>query len=375
MAKIPKNPFILIGFVSRDYFCDRKQELAFLMDNYLNERNIVLYSWRRMGKTSLIRCFFHMLEQQKDAETIYVDLMSTRNMQDAIKAITQTIHHRYGRTSKGFSEALGKLIARLGMTISFDPASGMPKLEFGLGALPPPEESLTAMGEFLSKRRKRVIIAFDEFQQIGHYPEGNAESVFRSWMQSFPGIRMIFSGSHRNMMRSMFMEQNRPFYKSTQLLELQPIALEIYREFIKHQFSSTNIPFEDELIDEVYRWSRSQTYTIQLICNKLYGNRGRITESSIQQVYYEIIEQQKHLFSNYSKLFTNTQWDVLKAIAISEPATSIYSNDFLTQHNLGAASSVRTALNFLLQKEIVIEDDGQYLLHDVIFARWLQQPT
>ena len=371
--KKPGNPFVLAGFVSKDYFCDREKELAWLKDQFLNERNMVLYSWRRMGKTSLIQCFSDQGERALEFETIYVDLMSTQSMEDAIRSIARAVHQKYGRTTGGISKPLVALLARLGLTVSFDPVSGIPKLSFGLSSPIPPEESLQALGEFLDGRKKKVLIVLDEFQQITRYPEKNGEAVFRSWMQRFPKVRFIFSGSQRNLMRSIFSDQNRPFYRSTQLYGLQPIPRGVYGTFIREHFKKAGLIIEDKTVEAIYTWSRGQTYTIQLICNKAFALRRTITQKTLEAIYYEIIEQEKPVFYNYMKMLTKTQWEVLKAIAVSEPAANPYSTDFIQKNGLGAASSVSTALGALLEKEMVIEENNQYLLHDVILARWFQQ--
>lgn len=371
--KSPNNPFVLAGYVSPEYFCNRQKELSWLESNYLNGRNALIYSWRRMGKTALIRHFFRNLEKDHGVETLYIDLMGAQSMPEAIKAITQAIHQRYGHSTSGISGNIGKLLSRLGMTVTFDPYSGFPKFSFGLTHLPPPEQSLDAIGEFLSNRKKSLVIAMDEFQQIGYFDEPSGEPVFRSWMQSFPHMRFIYSGSQRNMMRAMFTEQNRPFYKSVQILELESIPESEYFPFIRGHFAAAGKTIEDELLPEIYAWSRGQTYAIQLVCNKLFGLPGKPNRTKLQQVFSEIIEQEKPVFANYARLLTRKQWEVLKAIAISEPATNPQSKEFLQNHRLGAASSVATALKTLIKKELVIEENEGYFLHDVLLSHWLRQ--
>ena len=49
--KILKNPFIVSGYVSADYFCDREVETEELTQALVNGRNTVIVSPRRMGKT------------------------------------------------------------------------------------------------------------------------------------------------------------------------------------------------------------------------------------------------------------------------------------------------------------------------------------
>jgi len=52
------NPFIIKGYVSKEYFCDRKKELEMLHRNVQNGGNTTLISPRKMGKSGLILRYF-----------------------------------------------------------------------------------------------------------------------------------------------------------------------------------------------------------------------------------------------------------------------------------------------------------------------------
>lgn len=372
MAIKLKNPFLLSGYYGKKYFCDREEELNILYDNFANERNTVLYAWRRMGKTALVKCFLQKLEKKNEAESVYVDLLGTREAGDAIRLITQAVHERFGRTSSGMSAAFQKLVALLGLEMSFDVNTGIPSFSLGVRNAQIPEKSLKAIGDFLESRSRKIVVAIDEFQQISHYPDGNGEAVFRSWTQSFPGIRFIFCGSHRGLMTSMFAEKNRPFYRSAQLVELNAIELKNYSSFISKHFKEGGKVISEDAISFIYKWTRSQTYSIQLICNKLYGAYDKSGIIETETVCKEILMQESVLFSNYTNLLTSVQWKVLKAIAKDEPASAVLSADFTNRHNLGAASSINTALKMLMDHELIIFEDNTYLIHDVLLARWLQ---
>lgn len=47
----PNNPFLIAGYYSPAYFCDRQQETATIISALHNERNLTLVAPRRMGKT------------------------------------------------------------------------------------------------------------------------------------------------------------------------------------------------------------------------------------------------------------------------------------------------------------------------------------
>lgn len=366
-----KNPFLLSGYYGKEYFCDRESELGTLQGHFENDRNVVLYSWRRMGKTALIKNFLSMLEEGVKAESLYVDLLGTRDMEMAIKQITQAVYEKFGKTKTGFSLSFQKLLSSIGAQVSFDPYSGMPEFGVHLREKEKEIQRLNALGEFLQARKKQVIIALDEFQQIENYSEKNGEASFRSWMQEFPGLRFIFSGSHRQMMVSMFSDKNRPFYRSSQLIKLDPIPLNVYKDFIVKHFEDSKKHIDESAIDEIYNWSRKQTYCIQLICNKLYGSYKNVDSSCLNPVFKEIIEQESPLFSNYSNLLTDLQWKVLIAIAKEEPVENPFSNEFTGKYQLGATSSVSSALKTLVKKEIVVKEKA-YFIHDVLLMRWLQ---
>ncbi|NNC95432.1 MAG: ATP-binding protein [Chitinophagales bacterium] len=367
-----KNPFLLTGFYGVKYFCNRKKELKELESCISNERNIVLYSWRRMGKTALIKYFLSKQKRSKKAEYIYVDLLGSRNMKSAVQLIAQAVYEEFGKTSSGLSASLKRLLGVIGVGLSFDPVSGTPTLQLSYKQPSDAKKSLNAIGEFLRDRKKTIVVALDEFQQVAEFEDENGEALFRTWVQDFPSIRFIFSGSHRHMMVSMFTEKNRPFYHSSRLIPLNPIEKNDYKKFILKHFNDADKSIQESEIDNIYGWSRQQTYCIQLVCNRLFGMFDKVNPADLKKVFNDLIQEEAPLFASYSKLLSSTQWNVLRAVASEEPLTSYLSADFIRKYDLGATSSVSTALNALMKKEIVIEDNGNYLVHDVLLARWLQ---
>lgn len=372
---IKKNPFNLTGYTAKKYFCDREVELAALHENFTNDRNTVLFSWRRLGKTSLIRYFLSELEKSKKVESLYIDLSATRDLQEAIRAIATATYERFGETAKGgLSKSLQLLLGKLGVEMGFDPQTGLPSIGFSINRSNANlEVSLSAIGEYLMTKKTKVIIAIDEFQQISHYPDSKGEALFRSWMQNFPELRFIFSGSHRGIMTSMFTSENRPFYRSSQLMSLDAIDQKKYRPFILSHFKAGGKSIETAVLDEVFEWSLGQTYTIQLICNKLYGRYNHISIKECKVIIDEILQQESPFFSQLTNLLSKTQWNVLVAIARSGRVKNPLSSKFLKSHDLKAASSVDTALKMLQTKEIVIRDGDAYRVHDILFMRWMQQ--
>lgn len=369
----PSNPFIVSGYYGPKFFCDREEELSWLIDQHANERNSMLYSWRRMGKTALIRHFFHNLEEEKKADCIFVDLLGTSDLEEANKKIASAIVQRFGEPHKGIGPSLMKLISSIGATVGIDAMSGIPHVKFNLATSPSVPATLESIGTFLTERKKPVVICIDEFQQITNYPEDFAEATFRTWSQDFPAVRFIFSGSHRHIMSSMFSEESRPFYRSVQMKQLNPLPEGAYALFIKSFFEKSGKSIDPSHIEHIFHWTRMQTYYVQLVCNKLFGKATKVDEPLLQEVFDEIIQQEIPLFSTYQQLLTAFQWKLLIAMAKAGEVENPLSQQFIRPYNLGAASSVNTALKALVKKEFIILQDSKFMIQDTLLMRWLQQ--
>ena len=368
--RTPKNPFLLSGYHTPKYFCDRKEELDWFNEQLLNERNIVLHANRRIGKSVLIQHLFYHLESGKNTDSIYVDMLGTTNLQSANERIGKAIIDKYGNLKKGIKATLLNLVSALGATFSLDPSSGIPQVTFSSNANHSFEQSLSVVGDFLKSQKKTIVICLDEFQEICNYPEKEAEALFRTWSQNYPMIRFIFSGSHQHLMQVMFTDKSRPFYRSAQLKSLDVINETEYSKFIKRHFSQNKKNINHSIIDQILLWTKSQTYYVQMVCNKLYSYQNP-DENLLKDIFRETIEQEISIFSTYQRLLTTFQWKLLVAVAKKENVKNPLSKEFINRFALGTPSSVSTALKKLVNTELIIQRNG-YEVQDVLLMRWLQ---
>lgn len=78
------NPFIIIGHIPDEYFCDREEEARRLLLALTNQQNIVLSSPRRMGKTKLVDHVFSKPEIADNYITISLDILQTSTLSEFI---------------------------------------------------------------------------------------------------------------------------------------------------------------------------------------------------------------------------------------------------------------------------------------------------
>lgn len=366
-----RNPFVISGYSGPEYFCNRELETERLLSAIKNQRNVTLFSLRRMGKTGLIWHVFHQLREEKQIFPLYVDIMPTLNLADFTLSLTKSVLSALARKQSLMKKILTDL-ASLRPTLSYDPVSGNPEISVRIDQQTDIVYSLEQVFNFMANQNQRYVIAIDEFQQITTYPEKNVEALLRSFIQKINNINIIFSGSRKHILSDIFSNPRRPFYNSTEKLEIGPIESISYKKFIDEQFRKNKVKISTEALDEIEKYTGMHTFYVQFLCNKLYSiGRQKIEISDIQLMYKQVIEENEAVFANYIHLITPSQFRLLKALAKDSGDSGITSKGYLLKHNLGAASSVNTALKSLIDKDFIYPVNNKYELNDKFFKGWL----
>lgn len=370
----PENPFIYQGYVSPEYFCDRTDETEELMANLRNGRNTTLISPRRIGKSGLIKnAFYHIREVDKDAICIYIDIFATKNQHDFVQLLgTAVAQHIMSYQQK----ALKRLLEFFGSwrpVFSADPLTGMPTVSV---SIEPSQSVMTLKGifDFLEQSRQKVYIAIDEFQQITYYPDQDLEAKLRSYIQFAPNVHFIFSGSKQHLMAQMFQSPDRPFYQSTASMGLAPLHEEIYYYFTQSFFEAKRGSISKEVFSTIYQRFSGITQNVQQVLSRLYEvERNVENEQQVKDAIRHIVNRNSMQYEALVGFLTDNQLSLLKAIAKRDCVISPQANDFIKQYDLPSASSVKTALTVLLDKDLVYRDAKGYWVYDRFFDLWLKQ--
>ncbi len=123
-----ENPFSYTSIVRGDAFCDRLTEQAELLKFIKASQNVLLYSHRRYGKSSLVYKLFSRLKRQRPKiDTLYIELYGALLEKDFVSALLGAMNQIESKLEK-----LVKLVrsalrtAKLGMSV--DPVTGSPSV-------------------------------------------------------------------------------------------------------------------------------------------------------------------------------------------------------------------------------------------------------
>jgi len=370
------NPFIVIGKIAPEYFCDRVKESERLMKSITNGNNLVIISPRRMGKTGLIQFCYDNPSIDENYYTFFIDILHTSSLREFTYLLGRKIYETLLPRSRKMVNLFIQTIKSINGSFGFDPLTNLPTFNIELGDIDRPEYTLEEIFQYLSQADRPCIVAIDEFQQIARYPEKNIEALLRTYIQKAHNGNFIFAGSERHMMQEMFTSAARPFYHSADILELKAIVPEMYIPFVVGHFEKRNRKIDATDVEKVYILFHGHTYYIQKTFNEAFAETPEgetCTLETIRMAIEDMIASNDTIFREILSNIPEKQKELLYAIAKEGEAERITSTKFIKSHKLTSASSVQSAANKLLERDIITEINKVYSVTDRLFAMWINK--
>ena len=165
MLMVQVNPFIIEGYLSPEYFCDRVEETALLTRHLTNRCNVALIAPRRLGKSGLIYNCFQQENIRDQYHCIYIDIYDTKNLGDFVYTLGKGILTALKPKGRKVWEFFLNTLQSLKSTISFD-INGNPEWSVGIGDIQTPDITLDEIFAYLEQADKPCLIAIAEFQTI-----------------------------------------------------------------------------------------------------------------------------------------------------------------------------------------------------------------
>lgn len=361
-----KNPFVVTGVVQELAFCNRLNEQAELKTHIQNSQNVLLYSHRRHGKTSLILKVF---KQLSNVTPIYIDLYGTTSVEDFIKAFIKGVSVVEKKTNR-LIKLVRESLSGVAVTFGYDPVSNTPSMSASFSHKPADLDIdvIFQMAKTISQKKK-IVIAFDEFQEIANYGGDAFEKKLRKAIQHHDNIAYIFAGSQRHLITAMFNNAKRAFYQMAVSMPLHRINTEDFIEWIQDLYIQAGKSINEMVIRNVVTRCENHPKYIQEFFYTLWPVKA-VGLEEVNKVEMLILEKRSIEFMNTWDALSLNQKKALKLIAATS-GEGIYSAENLTKHQFKTASQVAAALKALEQREL-LSKNGEYRIQDPIFMRWVR---
>lgn len=376
MASKQKNPFVIMGKIPAELFCDREKESDKLIHYLTNGNHVVLISPRRMGKTGLIHHCYDDARICDEYFTFFVDILHTSNLREFTFNLSRSIYKELVPRGKRLAKSFIQALKSLSGTISIDTLNGGPKFGVELGDIANAELTLEEIFDYLDHAHRPCIMAIDEFQQITHYPEKNVEALLRGHIQQMQNCNFVFAGSERSIMTQMFSSSARPFYQSADTLELNEIPFDVYSDFARRLFLEARKNVDDESLRYVYDLFKGHTFYMQKVFNEAFAITGKGETCKLDTIFEaidRILSDKETTYMEILSALSEKQKPLLYAIAAEGMASRVTSMAFAKKHNLESASAIQSAIKQLLNQNLITEIHKKYSVTDKFFALWMNR--
>ncbi len=368
------NPFKFGTIVRGEQFYDRESESKKIMDTLVSGNNVVLFAPRRFGKTSLTFKVIDLLEK-KGCICIYLDMLPVFSIQSFLKLYVDAIQKQQKSLDK-LVQFITNTIKHIRPKITFS-QDGKPELGIDIIENPVSVETISEILDLPERlgSKKKVIVIFDEFQEITKLNSYGLENLLRSKMQQQQNVSYLFLGSRTHLLNDMFNNKNRAFYNSAYHLQLPPLPVKDSVNYLVERFAGSGIVIDEE--DAVYLIQNAGDipYYIQMLASEVW----QLSITGIRRVTREIIDSGalqiiNNKFDYYSELFdkqSSKQKQLLLALVHS--GENIFSAQYTKEFNLSTPSTTQKSASALLDAGIIEKNGNSYFISDPFFMRFLQK--
>lgn len=353
------SPFPFQGPLDPRQVRGRDDLLADLARRIAERRVTALVGPRRYGKTTVLR----RLASEKGRTVVWVDLYEVTSIADVAARFDQALAVSSGGV-------FGSLIERIAATLSVNLGVLRIDLRGPARDRPDPALSLSALLEVLvaAASRHQTLLVIDEFSFISRIPE--AAGMLRTALQHhYRELGIVFAGSQRAMMRTLFTSRSEPFYGQADLVEIGPLTQPALTEIIQKGFTSTKRK-PGPVARIVYQMTGGHPMRAMQYADRCWTEtpQGAVATAetaveALDQLRRSEAEPLERIFSS----FTDSEKALLRSVAVSG---SVYGAEAALLGVLGGAAA--RARRKLVDGGDLIETGTGVKITDPFLADWIR---
>lgn len=370
-----ENPFVFGKSVEGSYFTDREEETRRLEANLTHGINTVLISPRRWGKTSLVKKVIAN-NKRDDIRYVLVDMFYCKSESAFYHLLANEVIRQTSSKLDEWIENGKRFLSNITPKFSF---GSDPLNDFAISFEWNPKdgtdiEILQLPEKIAEKKNIRVVVCFDEFQQIGTFDDPlNFQKKLRSVWQHQQNVTYCMFGSKMHMMESMFSDASCPLYKFGDILFLKKIPTKEWVQFITSRFSATGKAITEKQAGRICNITDNlSSYVQQMAWIIWYKANPVVNDSMIDEAVKDLLEQNKVFFQRDVESLTELQLNFIVALA-DGVETGLTKNDVIKKYHLQTSANVQGVKKSLMSKEFIDNDGEKIYISDPIFKLWIKR--
>jgi hypothetical protein len=371
-----KNPFIFGKVATGSSFTDRGEEQKELIANFNSGINTIIISPRRWGKSSLVAEAANRFSRKyPETRFCFIDLFNIRSEEEFYSHFTKIILKISFTKWDEIINAAKTLFKQISPKFSFgiDPMNDF-SVSIDWNEVKKSPDDILNLPEAISKKKKiKIIVCIDEFQNIAYFDEALAfQKKLRAHWQHHKIVSYCLYGSKRHMLTELFENKSMPFYKFGNVMFLEKIPESYWIDFIVNHFESTKKNISREVAMQIAKKMENHPYFVQQLAHTAWDlTQKSCTEKELNLAVDKLLLQNTILFQREADSLTNIQINFLKALCNNVKQFS--STDTLRKYKLGTSGNVNRIKESLVKKEIIDITPNSIEFIDPMFKLWFTE--
>lgn len=349
-----KNPFKFGTLVDGEFFTDRVTELESIQRMLDSENHLVLISPRRFGKSSLVA----KAVKASGRPSISLNMQNMLSIEDFASKILRELFRLYPlerirhlMTHFRIAPMVSTNPITNGIDVSFQPViNGFVLLEDAMALL-----------EKVSTENKKLIVVFDEFQEIMNIRKG-LDKQLRSIMQEQQHLNYILLGSQESMMTEIFERKKSPFYHFGKLMHLSKIPYEDFRTYVAERLPLKEAS-QNSVVDDILSFTGLHPYYTQQLSAQVWEmlTYDKLLDNVVSEAVNAIIQAHDLDFERLWLSFNRTDRFIMQSLSNQKNPM---------QNRQMATSTTFSAIKRLMKAGYVIRTED-YEVEDPFFKTWI----
>lgn len=367
-------PFAYGKIVENNDFTDRTEETSLLRNNFMSLTNTAIISPRRWGKSSLVaKAIRSVKEEQDDILFVKMNIFKTENPQEFYEIFAKRIMEGISSSAESLLTNAKDFIARLLPKLSISDPIGQYEIALGIDTKNSPieEDILDLPQQIAQRKKKKVVVCIDEFQQIGEYSDAlKFQKTLRSHWQTHSDVAYILYGSKKHMMMNIFGEYNSPFYRFGDMMFLQKISNDEWQKYLVGRFKDTGKSITQALAKYLAEQVENHPYYVQQLAQYAWLRTTRTCSTDIvDNALQAMLDSLNLQFVNIMDSLTEKQRNFL--CAVCNDVKNFSASDTLQRYKLGTSGNIRIIKEALKKRDLIDETGKDIQIQDPIFKLWI----
>ncbi|MCK5136568.1 MAG: ATP-binding protein [Bacteroidales bacterium] len=366
-------PFKFGEVVTGEHFTNREDEINKLRSNFISLQNTIIISPRRYGKSSLVKeAAERFVQKEKGYFFCFFDLMYIYSEEEFYNQFATKILKATSNKVEEFLQ-LAKNVLK-GTRVTINTGTGEPALELGVNYIKDNIDTILNLPQIIAgKKKKKVIICIDEFQNISRFKQHEKlQGRLRSIWQHHKNVGYLLYGSKQTMMIEIFHKTNGPFYKFGETIYLNRIHKDRLREYVQQAFHSTGKEISGEICNRIIDTIENHPYYLQQFArNTWLISEEKVTEADFIEAKRSLISENLNFYNELLDNLTNYQVNFLRALLNKEE--QLYSSEVIYSYKLGSSANIRRMYIAFVNKGIIIKEGGKIIFADPVFKLIAEQ--